>query len=301
MTDILAKLKRLEIDGIVLPVLRRRTGFATEQARHKLQFRNNEVVEPLGSRNWTFEYTIPFRQDIAKGPYQDLFTNTLPLFLDMCERAALETVTLHDPVLGFYQVTCTSVQEETDNNKRDGTDVTAQFIWAPDPGTIVFPGDGLGALGTALSDAGVLDKELEVTFRSRQLPPPPSLTNPLEAISGLIKQVETRGNQIQARIIDFNDRVLAIEESVRDLREPKLAPTIRSLRNLRDATERVRNDITAPARIRTYETTSQSTIAELASRLSTPVQDLTILNPHIAVFLPDVPKGVPIRYIPDFI
>ena len=302
MTDVFKQLGKLKVDGLLLPISNRRAGFASDQARHKVQFRNGEIVEPLGSRNWTLEYTIPFRSDIVRGPYRDLFSRGLPRFLRSCTESALNPIDLYDPILGYFRVTCISLQEQSVSQKRDGTDVTAQFLWVPLPtrtSSSILNSTRLGDVVSSSNEAGILDREIGNTYRSKQKAPPPALVNPLAAISGLLKQIETRGNQIQAKIADFSSQVQEIEDGIQAFEEPDLSPTIRSLRNLRDNAESMKNRVTSPARIRMYSLTADMTIGELASHLGVEVSGIVKLNPQLALNLPLIRKGTLVRFLTD--
>lgn len=294
--DALSKLSRLTIDGLMLPTLRRRAGLAGEQARHKFQFRSGELVEPLGSRNILFEYTIPFRQNIAKGPYRDLFVKGLPRFVAIVRKAMSQPVSLFDPVQGYFEVTCVSFSEATDNNKRDGTDVEVQFLHSPN-GFDDDPGNPLASLDAASAEAGALDRETGVILRSRQVAPGEPLIDPLSALSGLLSQLETRANQAQAAVADFASRINEVEDSIAALEDPGLQPTVRSLRNLRAGAEVMKDRITNPVGIaRRYTTAAAMTVGELASFLGVDPNVLMSSNPALAESAPMVSVGTSVSY-----
>ena len=295
MTDVLAGLQKLRVDGIILPILSRRVMFQTEQARHKLQFRNDEIVEPLGSRNWMFEYTIPFREDIAKGGYKNLFTQVLPTFLATCRRAALETIDIIDPVLGRYPVTCVSAEERTDNNRRDGTDVTVQYVWVPDPKAQVPRAD----FSTIISDTYAFEKQNDFVIRDVRQGAREALSNPLNAIKGLIRQAGTRAAQVDAAVSNVITQVVEIEEALDDAADVRLEATRRAARNLRDKAEKYRSEIVNGPAVAIFVTDAATSIGSLAFKLGNSPSRLMELNPRFAILAPLIPKNTVVRYDVD--
>ena len=86
MTDILKSLQRASWREIEFPVMQVRDfGFQHDQAQHRYLFLDAQLIESLGRKNPTYKYIIPFREDIAKGPWANLFTQVYPDFLDACQ------------------------------------------------------------------------------------------------------------------------------------------------------------------------------------------------------------------------
>jgi hypothetical protein len=129
VTDIFPLLQLFSWRGNEYPLLARSVSFAHEGAPSRIQYRDNEFVEQLGAHSLTFGYTIPTREDIAKGPYRALFREGYyNLFRDMRNREPGELV---DPFLGVFQCVPVRFEDDTDINKRDGTDVRLEFMHSP--------------------------------------------------------------------------------------------------------------------------------------------------------------------------
>src|SRR5262245_39843475 len=118
MTDVLRLLPPFEWRGVRYPVATRSVSFQHEQAQHRIQYKDGEFIEQTGARNYTFNYTIPMREDIARGPYKNLFSSGLiPLLIDCRNR---EPGQLVDPVYGEFRCVPTSYNDDIDVGKRDG-------------------------------------------------------------------------------------------------------------------------------------------------------------------------------------
>lgn len=155
MTDVYKQLPRLSWRGIVVPVASRSATFSHDNVSHKFVYRDNELVEALGARNWTFSYTIPMREDIVRGPYLNLFTRTMPEFILACRDRTPGD--LEDPVLGVFRARCTSLAGTSDVTRRDGDDLQVEFIHAPEIDDIDLLSGGAQDVRGAAEDARSLD------------------------------------------------------------------------------------------------------------------------------------------------
>lgn len=291
--DILGDLPRFSWRGIEVPLTGRSARFAHDRGRHKYVFRDDEILEALGHKNWVLEYRIPFRQGIAKGPYRDLFVEVFPRFIDACrDRSRGE---LYDPVLGEFDAEVLEWDETLDVLKRDGTDVVVRFEHSPDPEAEESPGADLSNLASAENEAGRLDDAMGEVARSAQQEPPPPAVDPLARIGGFLRQIDRRGNQIRAQIGGFVDRVEAIEDAATDLEDPKIQPVIRSARRLRAAGGRLRERLANPVgALRSTTTRTATTLASLAISLGVTPDELLKRNPRLAA--PLVPPGTEVFY-----
>lgn len=292
MTDVLSKLPRMSFRGIVLPITGRATaGFSHEDVSHKFLYRNGELIESMGSRNWEFHYTVPMRQDIAVGPYRDLFTVVLPkLVVALRDRTPGELV---DPVLGLFRAQPKQVTSEVDVNKRDGTDLEISFTHAPeleDIDVIEIP----GTLASAKSQAGELDAQVAQQDWEQEPSPEPSV-DPLSAIDGIGSQFEFAANRTAAALDDAAFRLRKIEETADRLENPQLWPLRRSARNLRLAVHKLKAHGDDPGRrIALVSSRYAKTAMETASELGMTLNDLITLNPDI-VPLDIIPAGMRLR------
>ncbi len=184
MTDVLRLLPPFEWRGRRYPVLTRAVSFAHDNAPHKLQYRDGEFVEMTGAKSFTFTYTLAMREDIARGPYKNLFTEGLiPLLTDCRDRTPGPLV---DPVYGEFRCVPASFTDDSDNNKRDGTDVRVEFTHAPE---FVTADDeqrdqNITGISGLVADAGQLDQQLTLADWNQE-PSPDKVTDILSAINGL--------------------------------------------------------------------------------------------------------------------
>jgi len=310
MTDVLRTLPPLEWRGIQVPITSRTMGFTHDDVQHKFLYRDNMLIESTGKRNLTFHYTIPMRQDIAKGPYENLFTDVLPRFLIACsDRTPAE---LNDPVFGIFRAKPTSFEDATDVNKRDGDDITVEFIHAPDPAEDDLLPTEVTAPSSLSSDGGALDAALLVTAsdfqpapapgeavaigRALQQPPPEPIGNLFESIAGFGRQLERFGNRISAQIDRASFQLEGIEEAYTALEKPQDWPIIRSTRRLRGNLATVKDRLANPARtVARFTTNGAIGIGALSANLGIPIGDLLRLNPKLAK-TPLVPAGTVILF-----
>lgn len=280
-TDILVQLQRASWRGIEFPVMSRDYGFQQEQSETKFIFIDKALISSLGLKNPTWRYTIPFREDIAKGPWRNLFVSVYPKFLKACEdRTRAELI---DPIHGFKPAKCVSLREVLSPQRRDGIDVEVEFIEAPPekPETAVrVPKTLQGAVGMA----GQLDKALKKVNKQFQKPPPEPKNSPLDALTSVTDQVAVGIGKVTAT---FQDAAFRVEKSVASLERLKsasVAPTILAAKRLEFAILdlEAKNDPTGTKPLGRLTTTVDYSVAALAMKLGMSVQDLVRLNPFLA-------------------
>ena len=256
MTDVFKNLPRFSWRGIELPLIKRSAGFNHNKVTHKFDQRSGELVEVVGTSNLGFSYTVPFRQDIAKGPYRNLFTETLPLFFEAMRNK--EPGELVDPVLGPWRCTPDDFHDESEVNRRDGDDVSVNFTHSPDGLELDDAEINAANLQGATTQAGALDAEVAkivteveeniaegvevdpaLLEKFRQQAPPEPLFNPLSVASGLLRQAQRGGQRIDALIADTTFRALALEEAIDDVSDPQLWAVSRQSRTLRRNLQRI--------------------------------------------------------------
>lgn len=292
--DVLSRLPIASWRGIEVPLLSQQARFDQDQARHVYQFRDNAVIEALGSRNWDIQWVIPFRQGIAIEPFSELFFDVLPLFLGAVRDRSPGD--LYDPILGYYRCRVTSVDEQAVPGTRDGVDVTVGFIHDPEPGELDLPGADLYNIPSLQQGAGALDAEVGELFESDDRPPPEPTVDPLRAIAGAGQQITQNINRAQANVANFQNRVQTVQETIEDLERPDLAPLVRSARRLRANAEFAKDRVTNPLGIiRRVTTTVAKSVAAVAAELAVTPGDLLKLNPSLATS-PLVPAGTVVTY-----
>lgn len=303
MTDVFKQLQPLSFRGIRVPCSARRVSFEHEQVRHKYIFRDNELVEALGHKNWVFEYTIPFREDINKGDFRNLYVSDFPDFLNACrDRSEGELV---DPELGTFVVRPVSVTIETDVNKRDGEDVQVSFVHSP---TSEDTGELQGVLAGvkgAVSHGRQLDEQM-ANISNAQLAAlgltdtPETGVDFLDAVSGFGQQLVSQVNRTAARIDQVAYKVGKVADTVDDLNElvlnPQNAPTARSANRLKDQLHRLRDSVLAPGqKLISFVVRQDTPVGVLASQFKMDAQAFIAINPGIP--MPNVPAGTKVRHL----
>ncbi|UOF77301.1 DNA circularization protein N-terminus [Caudoviricetes sp.] len=290
MVDALEKLTRFSWRDQEYPITRRRVSFAHEGAEHRIQFRDNDFVQPLGAHSLFFSYTLPMRQGIAKGPYKDLFTTGYPLlFAAMRDR---EKGVLVDPVLGEFVCVPQTWTDAMDVAMRDGTDVEVEFKHSPDvdeiedPKTITLQG--------VTSDAGALDAELSKVDWEQEPSPGPTM-DALNAISGVGAQLEAQSGKVAAALEDFAYKCEKIDQQIDRLQNPDVWPLKRAVRRNRSSAVALAKRAQDPTKeIVRLVISHTRTIVSLASELNMTIEELLQQNPALAR-APFVPAGTPIN------
>lgn len=291
MTDVLSKLPRFKWRGIELPLTSRSVRFSHDDTDHTFQYRDGDYVERKGVKNWVFSYGIPFRQDIAKGPYKNLFSEQLLNFIFACRDKSPDT--LRDPVIGSFRAVVSTYEEETDVLKRDGTDVRVEFKHSPlidDVELEVIQG-GISGLGSVASQAGALDQDVAGIDWPAQEPSPEPTIDPLSAISGFGRQIENQGNKFSAALDNVAYKAEQVEEANARLEDPRTFQIGRSSRRVQAAALHAKELLQNPERriIRVTQAYAKS-ISRIAADSAMTVQQLLQLNPSIAG-RPIVPAG----------
>lgn len=296
MTDVLQLLKPFSWRGVQYPTTARAVSFQHEQADHKIQFRDGEFVEQTGAKDYTFAYTVPMREDIAKGPYKSLFNDGLVKLLADCRNRTPGI--LYDPVYGEFRCVPTSYNDDTDINKRDGTDVRVEFKHAPEFGaTEAERAPGITGINGLVSESGQLDQVLALADWNQQ-PSPEGTTDILSAINGAGRQVLGGVNKVAAGLSDLAFRLEKIEDTADLAENPQNWQLRNSVRQLRDATltlnKRVTEDPTQ--KILRVTTNARTTVSAIAKDLGVTVYELVKSNPGLSRS-PMVPQGVVITVI----
>lgn len=280
-TDILFQLQRAQWRGIEFPIVSRDYGFQQEHGETRFLFKDVSLIESLGKKNPTWRYTIPFREDIARGPWKNLYTVVYPKFLAACEDRTRDL--LIDPVHGGKPAKCVSLRETLTAGRRDGIDVEVEFIHSPpeEPEQAVRVAKTIqGAIG----QAGALDQAVKNINRDRQLPPPEAKNSPLDALSSVTDQISIGVNKVTAAFADAAFRVEKSVNSLENLKDTSVAPTILQAKRLQFAILDLeeKNDPTGTRPLRKLTLGADYTVAALSMRLGMTIQELVRLNPFLA-------------------
>lgn len=309
--DVFRNLPRVSWRGIIVPVTERRASFGQEIVKHKFAYRDDEIVEGLGRLNLRFEYTIPFRQDITKGPYENLFLEVYPKFLAACRDSSAGELT--DPVLGTFDARCEQLNSISDVNRRDGDDVQVTFVQSPPIDQIaefvVAPMAGFDATVQQGKDFNsqvdpISQAQLSALGLGQFQGDFDDLTSSIDALD----QIAGIGAMAQSVYVDRAEAAIAryehqvnkvadvLEQANEKLSSPQNAPAIRNARRLVDALNRTRNQAAFPGqRVLTQVIGQDMTVSAAAQFLGISVAEFIILNPLAS--LPLVLAGTTVSYL----
>jgi hypothetical protein len=290
--DDLAKLPPFEWRDQKYPITRRRVSFAHEGAKHRIQYRDNDFIEPLGPHSLYFTYTLSMRSGIAKGPYKDLFTTGYPiLFAAMRDR---EKGVLLDPLLGEFVCTPAAWADNLEVALRDGTDVEVEFEHAPDIDEV----EDLKAISIqgVTSDAGALDAELTKVDWEQEPSPEPTM-DALNAISGFGAQLEAQGGKVAAALEDFAYKCEKVDQQIDRLQNPDVWPLKRAVRRNRAAAVALGKRAADPTKeVKTTIVNHARSVTALAGEVNMTVAELIAQNPALAK-MPFVAPGTSINVL----
>ena len=291
MTDVLKLLPPLMWRSKQYPTTARRAFFRHEGVDHIVQYRDFEFVEQLGAHGLMFSYTIPAREEVARGPYSHLFEALPVLFQDMLNR---EAESLTDPVYGNFRCVPVSYDESTDPNKRDGADVQVEFRFSPDLANEDPNLKDLSGIAGIKSSAGRLDEEV-AKADWRQEPSPEPTVDVLQAADGVVSRGLAEVDRAAAALDDFAFKLRKIEDACDRAENPQNWAIRDSARNTRESTIRLRRRLAEdPAtKLRNITARTQMLLTDLAKEVGMTLEDLLRLNPGLAR-LPYVRAGTPV-------
>ena len=292
MTDVLKDLLRLSWRGIEVPVSHCGARFQQDEVAHRYTYRDKELIESTGLQNWTFAYTIPMREDVAKGPYKHLFYDTLPKFIIAC----LDRTTgpLVDPILGPMPAKFTGWAHEIDVNRRDGVDVVADFKFAPDEDTDE-PQQEQACVNNCVGEAGQLDSEVMPKKWAQEAGLEPMI-DPFLLADSFIRMAQFKMGQMAAALDNATSKIDKTIAAIDSLNDPAQWPVRQSALRLKNATAQLALTVMSPGRKVSSSTTgAPTTIAALASQFGMTVMAFLALNPMLAIN-PAVPAGVTVYF-----
>ena len=291
MSDPLRLLPPFKWRGVAYPVLGRSVSFAHEGAPTRIQYRDGEFFEQMGSRSPTFTYTLAMREDIAIKEYRALFREGLPLlFRDVRNR---ERGLLEDPVYGSFLCVPQTFDDDIDVTKRDGTDVRVAFVHSPDIAG-QFAEEQAPTIQGLVTDAGALNAEISRVDWTQTESPEPEI-DALSAITGFGAQIEANAGKVSSALENFAFQMEKLETQAARLENPdgfQLQRTAR--RNRAAATALARRAKDPQKRVVTVVSRYQKTISGVAAEAGMTVKQLLDLNPTLARF-PSIPPNTPVR------
>lgn len=287
MQDVLSKLPPSSFRGIEFPITERDVSFSHANARHKLMYRNGELVETTGAQAWTFSYTIPCRQGLIYTNYGNLFTETLPKLVRALRDK--EPGPLIDPVYGEFQVVPSTFNDTIDVTKRDGTDIRIELIHAPDIDD-VDAGNEVPAFQGIEAAVSVINKEIQIVPWEQELPPKP-LVNPFQAVRGVVERSQQSVQNTLAQLERVIDEAKRVETAIDNLGKPETFALNRRARKAQLAAHQSHRNIRRPdKKIGKIVNTQARGVSQVAASVGMSLQDFLRVNPELAGLLM-VPAG----------
>jgi hypothetical protein len=297
MPDIFPLVPHMSWRGEVYPIAARQVSFRHEQIEHKIQYQSGDIIETTGPHSYLFRYTIPMRQDIAKGPYKDLFNTGLTRLVRACRDRAPGP--LIDPFYGEFRAVCVSFDETVDVNKRDGTDVTIEFLHSPafDEGEPLLL-DNITGIEGLVSDAGGLEGELTAADWNQE-PSPEGVTDILSAINGVGQKGLRQVERVSAKLDDLAYKLNKIDETANQAENPDNWRLRDSVRNALDATLRIQKRVAEDPSKKVDRVTTRyaKTLSVIAAESGMTIVELLKLNPALQSKGPLVPGGTEVKVL----
>jgi len=280
MTDILARLSKASWRGIVFPCAGREYGFRQEFARHRYIYQDNELIDSIGKENPAYTFQIPAREDLARGPYKNWFTVFYPKFLKACEDKSEGD--LFDPVHGRRQCKCASLREVLGVTKRDGVDVTVEFVYSPSEQVAVpTPSLAIETIEGAKDMAAFLDSE-EKKIPWKQEPPPGSSLDLFDFGRSITDQLELNKSRFSANMSRLSSRMENLSASIDRLKDPNSQAARRNARRLFAAAIKLKQSATAPIVPTKFIVLARDIgVMSLAALYNMTLDDLRKLNPTL--------------------
>jgi len=292
MTDVLKQLLIPSWRGQIFPCTGREYSFRHEHTKHRYVFVDDELVESLGLENPTYRYTIPAREDLARGPWANWFSRYYQDFLAACRDRSSDI--LIDPVHGEVQAKCASLSETLDVTKRDGVDLTVEFVYAPEDVATVTADIQVTSVAGAEGMAFALDREIE-KIDWQQEPPPEPTVDLFDAVRGVGDQIDLAGRRFAAQMANVSSKMEALSDRIDSLARPDLQSIRRQARRLALAAQRLNDQATTPPNpTRVVVLVRDMGLIALSALYKMTVSDLQKLNPTLGRG-PTVSANTPVR------
>lgn len=280
--NVLDKLLRIEWRGVGLFASGFTFGFDQQHIQHTYPDRDAGFVEATGRNPATYSFSLLFRNGNALAP-EEQYPLAWRKFVVACLDRS--TGTLLHPELGGVKVKCRSQSTTWDANKRDGVDVSAEFVETSDTE------DELAAL---LKRSAAYDAEYEAQFLDGNVkdvtPAPdvpsalyPSLLDSLKQLTGTIAMAKASIGNVAALVESYANAVDDLAEQINDLNNPAYASILESLRRLHGAVIDMILPSKAAARpVASVVVKRDAPVASVASSFSNKLEDFLALNPALA-------------------
>lgn len=297
MPDELKLLPPFTWRGVQYPVTDRSMNFAHESVQHKLQRRNQDLVEQTGAHNPVITYSIPMRESLFKGPYQHLFTEGLQGILDDCRDRSPGD--LFDPVYGYLRCVPSSYNDELAALKRDGVDLRLEFRHSPEEEDDDIAVTPVSAVNESESLA-VEAQEFQVSSEEAAEISPVNSIRLKDMLSGLAatgRRILATPNDIRSEMEQIKFFAKEIEDITYEATSPEAIATRHRARETRDKAQRVLENALLVRPVRTRVTQTRMSAVSLAASLGVPFEAFIRANRSLASS-PSVPGGT-VVIIPD--
>lgn len=291
--DVLQKLLRIEWRGVGLFATGFSFAFDQQHIAHTYPDRDAGFIEATGRNPAVYSFSLLFRNGNTLAP-EEQYPLAWRKFIVACLDRS--TGTLLHPELGPVKVKCRSQQTQWDATKRDGVDVSAEFVETSDTE------DELAAL---LKRSAAYDAEYEAQFLDGVVkdvtPAPevpstlsPSLLESLKQLTGTIAMAKASVGNVAAAIESYANAVDDLAEQISDLNEPAYAPILESLRRLHGSVVDLGLPIKAASRpVTSVLVRRDAPVAAIASAFGNKLEDFLALNPS-AASKTSLPAGEPV-------
>lgn len=304
MADIFGGLLEAKWRGVAFPTVSFRLPIQQDVAEHLWPDRDAGHVEATGRRPARHEFTISFRNGLVPSKGEtwrrgELYPTQWRSFLAAClDRTTGE---LQHPELGKLKCKVVSAVTDWHSRARDGVDMHVVWIESDDDEDALANAVAAASpLGSAVAAAEEADSLL-ATMNPPYVYPKytPTLSDLMHSIQAAIDTPGLLAAQVGGAIDQVAGGIARISESIDRLNTTTLWPITRALGRLESAV----NDLRANANLiskatRTmavYTTPSSMTLAQVATRTKSKIDDLIALNPHL-LSEPLIPKNTPVAY-----
>lgn len=286
--------------SIGIPVSSFHVKISQSIAKHQRPDQDGARIESTGREPLVFSATIPFRNNISKGKNESwgvLYPDTHRKFLAaMADRSA---GTLQHPSLGLILCKAVSCDSSLESGKRDGEDVTAEWIETRDEDDILNAVLSQSSpIGTAVLNAIDLDTRLSQTNFGGFDPDANDISfeEALRRVAGVFDKASLLSRKSFGIIDRIVYRIDTIKNAVVALRDPQNWPLKEALSKLKDSVLALKRAALAGQKdVRIYIVPAPSTLGNIAAKLKNRVGDIIRLNPSL-VNTPQVPAKTVVRY-----
>ena len=291
MTDVFKNFQKASFRGIEFPVANAEIGFSHESAEHKYIFRDDSLIEPLGRRNLTFRYDIPFAENFPRGEWSNLYTSVFGEFLNACRNKKPGVLETND--IGAFRAVCASFSYTIDPASfRSGVMVRVEFVHAPEASDIEAE-IAFGSLASVENIAGALDRAVQAVGWKEEEPPEP-FRDPISSITAAADSINRQSDRVASKFDQISDRLDRMNKSLNRVADVKNWSVFRANQRLQDALIRTKKEHEARQRkIAEFANDAPRMAGDIAAQHGMTLAELLRLNPRLP--LPEVPPGFPLR------